>query len=206
MNNLIDKLFFRANNLDQVSQKLLQITKEKSVKKIFNAINSYSEDSEIRYVGGCVRKVIKKEIIDDIDLATNLNPKEVCEALRKNQINYYKSGINHGTITAILNEKKFEITTLRKDISTDGRHALVEFSLDWKEDASRRDFTINSIYVDGEGNIFDPYNGKKDLEEGSIRFIGNAESRIKEDYLRILRYFRFFLEHSKKNMILRLLK
>ena len=86
---------------------------------------------------------------------------------------------------------------LRKDVTTDGRHAKVEFSLDWKEDASRRDFSINSIYSDDEGNLFDPNNGKKDLEEGSINFIGDTEDRIKEDYLRILRYIRFFLNYSK---------
>ena len=141
-----------------------------------------------RYVGGCVRKVIKKEIVDDIDLATNLTPPQICEALKNKQINYYETGIEHGTITAVIDEYKFEITSLRKDVLTDGRHAEVEFSLDWKEDASRRDFTINSIYADGDGNLFDPFNGKKDLEEGNINFIGNAEKRIQEDYLRCLLY------------------
>ena len=93
---------------------------------------------------------------------------------------------------------KFEITSLREDISTDGRHAKVKFSKDWKKDASRRDFTINSIYSDGEGNLFDPFNGKKDLENGLIKFIGDPDKRIKEDYLRILRYLRFFLNYSKQ--------
>ena len=115
---------------------------------------------------------------------------------KKKQISYYETGIEHGTITAIIDEYKYEITSLRKDVSTDGRHAEVEFSLDWKEDASRRDFTINSIYADGDGNLFDPFNGKKDLEEGYINFIGNAEKRIQEDYLRILRYLRFYLNYS----------
>jgi poly(A) polymerase len=136
--------------------------------------------------------------VDDIDLATNLEPKKVCEILKKNNINCYETGIKHGTITAIIDKYKFEITTLRKDVSTDGRHAKVMFSKDWKEDASRRDFTINSIYSDGEGNLFDPHNGKKDLENGSINFIGEPEKRIKEDYLRILRYVRFFLNYSKQ--------
>ena len=98
----------------------------------------------------------------------------------------------------MINNKKFEITSLRKDISTDGRHAKVEFSNDWYEDASRRDFTINSIYADIDGNLFDPFNGKKDLENGEIKFIGEADKRIKEDYLRILRYVRFFINYSKK--------
>ena len=95
--------------------------------------------------------------------------------LKKKQISYYETGIEHGTITAVIDAYKFEITSLRKDVSTDGRHAEVEFSLDWKADASRRDFTINSIYADSDGNLFDPFNGKKDLEEGNINFIGNAE-------------------------------
>ena len=142
------------------------------------------------------KKSDKKENVDDIDLATNLTPLEVCEALKNKQISYYETGIEHGTITAIIDEYKYEITSLRKDVSTDGRHAEVEFSLDWKEDASRRDFTINSIYADGDGNLFDPFNGKKDLEEGHINFIGNAEKRIQEDYLRILRYLRFYLNYS----------
>ena len=128
---------------------------------------------------------------------------------KKNNINFYESGIEHGTITAIIDESKFEITSLREDISTDGRHANVKFSKDWKMDASRRDFTINSIYSDEDGNIFDPYEGKKDLENGSINFIGNPDKRIKEDYLRILRYLRFYTIYSKKkhqSEILKILK
>ena len=191
MKNFLDKFFSRSKNLDYISQNLKQITLTTPANKIFEAINNFSEKSEIRYVGGCVRKVIKKENVDDIDLATNLTPLEVCEALKNKQISYYETGIEHGTITAIIDEYKYEITSLRKDVSTDGRHAEVEFSLDWKEDASRRDFTINSIYADGDGNLFDPFNGKKDLEEGYINFIGNAEKRIQEDYLRIFRYYRF---------------
>ena len=196
MKNFLDKFFSRSKNLDYISQNLKQISLTTPVNKIFEAINNFSEKSEIRYVGGCVRKVIKKENVDDIDLATNLTPLEVCEALKNKQISYYETGIEHGTITAIIDEYKYEITSLRKDVSTDGRHAEVEFSLDWKEDASRRDFTINSIYADGDGNLFDPFNGKKDLEEGYINFIGNAEKRIQEDYLRILRYLRFYLNYS----------
>ncbi len=196
MKNFLDKFFSRSKNLDYISQNLKQITLTTPANKIFEAINNFSEKSEIRYVGGCVRKVIKKENVDDIDLATNLTPLEVCEALKNKQISYYETGIEHGTITAIIDEYKYEITSLRKDVSTDGRYAEVEFSLDWKEDASRRDFTINSIYADGDGNLFDPFNGKQDLEEGYINFIGNAEKRIQEDYLRILRYLRFYLNYS----------
>ena len=196
MNNFLDKIFFRSQNLDYVSKNLKDITTNTPANKIFDAINSYSENSELRYVGGCVRKVINKESIDDIDLATNLKPNEVCEALKKNQIDYYETGIEHGTITALIDKQKYEITSLRKDVVTDGRHAKIEFSSDWKEDAERRDFSINSIYSDKNGNLFDPNNGKKDLEEGLINFIGDTENRIKEDYLRILRYVRFFTNYS----------
>ena len=160
----------------------------------------------MRYVGGCVRKVIKKETVDDIDLATNLVPNEVCDALKKQNINFYETGIQHGTITAIIDDHKYEITSLRKDVSTDGRHAKVEFSSNWKEDAARRDFSINSIYSDKDGNLFDPYNGKKDLESGNINFIGDSENRIKEDYLRILRYVRFFINYSNQSHDLNIIK
>ena len=196
MNNLIDKIFFRSKNLNYINLSFENLKKETEVKKIFSAIHSFSKNSEIRYVGGCVRKIINKEKVDDIDLAVNLNPKNVCEALQKKNIRYYESGIKHGTITALLNDNKFEITSLRKDVDTDGRHAKVQFSNNWKEDAARRDFTINSIYADIDGNLFDPFNGKKDIENGKINFIGDAETRIKEDYLRILRYIRFFLNYS----------
>ena len=199
MKNLLNKIFLRSHNLDYISQRVKELTKQKFTNKIFEAINSYSSDSEIRYVGGCIRKIINREKIDDIDLATNLEPKEVCAALEKNDIKFYESGIEHGTITAIISDYKFEITSLRKDIHTDGRHAKVEFSKDWKADASRRDFTINAIYSDKDGNLFDPFNGKKDLESGFVNFIGNSDVRIREDYLRILRYLRFFLNYSKQS-------
>ena len=209
MNNFLDKIFFRSRNLDYISQNLKDITNQTPANKIFEAINNYSESSEVRYVGGCIRKVINKEVVDDIDLATNLKPNEICEALKNKDINFYETGIEHGTVTAVIDEYKYEITSLRKDVKTDGRHAKVEFSLDWKEDAARRDFSINSIYSDASGNLFDPNNGKKDLEEGLIHFIGDAEIRIKEDYLRILRYVRFFLNysnHKHKPEIIKIIK
>ena len=199
MENFLDKFFFRSSNLNYISHSLINLSKQTPAKKIFEAINTYNDISEVRYVGGCVRKIIKKDVVDDIDLATNLKPNEVCEALKKKDINFYETGLEHGTITAIIDEHKYEITSLRKDVTTDGRHANVEFSMDWKEDAARRDFSINSIYSDKEGNLFDPYDGKKDIENGIINFIGDAEDRIKEDYLRILRYIRFFLNYSKQS-------
>ena len=199
MKSLLNKIFFRSNNLDYISRNIKSLTTKTSAYKIFEAINSFSSESEIRYVGGCIRKIISKEEVDDIDLATNLDPKQVCDALKINNIKFYETGIEHGTVTAIVDKQKFEITTLREDIFTDGRHAKVKFTKNWKEDASRRDFTINSIYSDGDGNLFDPNDGKKDLENGLVIFIGDPDKRIKEDYLRIFRYIRFFVNYSKKH-------
>ena len=176
------------------SLKLLENIKEAKI--IFSYLNIIGEESKVRFVGGCVRKALCGEIIDDIDLATSLEPEEVKQKLISKNIRVVDVGLSHGTVTAILNNKKFEITTLRKDLSTDGRHANVEFMLDWEMDASRRDFTINAIYADIEGRIFDPLNGLLDLQKERIRFIGSPEERIQEDYLRILRYFRFFIQYS----------
>ena len=171
----------------------------KEAKVIFSCINEIGQETKVRFVGGCVRKTLCAEKADDIDLATTLEPNEMKERFDKANIKVIDTGISHGTITAILNQIKFEITTLRRDISTDGRHAKVEFTLDWKEDALRRDFTINAIYADAEGKIFDPLGGVSDLKNGIIRFVGLPEQRIQEDYLRILRYFRFFIQYSKIN-------
>ncbi len=197
MKDFLDKIFLRSNNFNHISLRVKELTKKTSAFKIFDAINSFSSESEIRYVGGCLRKIINKEKVDDIDLATNLEPLQTCDALKKGNINYYKTGIEHGTITAVIDNNRFEITSLREDISTDGRHAKVKFSKNWKEDAKRRDFTINSIYADQEGNLFDPFDGMSDLGIGLIKFIGETDIRVKEDYLRILRYIRFFLSYSK---------
>jgi len=197
MKNILNTFFFKSNNLKYINLAFRNLKKKIEVTKIFDAINSFSKDSEVSYVGGCVRKIINKEEVDDIDLAVNLNPSEVCQCLKNNDIEYYESGILHGTVTAIINKHKFEITSLRQDVDTDGRHAKVEFSKNWKEDASRRDLTFNSIYADIDGNLFDPFDGKKDLENGKINFIGDADKRVKEDFLRVLRYVRFYLNYSK---------
>ena len=197
MIEILNKIFLRSKNLRNLNVEFQELRKKTGIELLFKAVESYSDESEIRYVGGCVRKILKNEKVNDIDLATNLNPEQIMQVCKKKNIKFYETGLEHGTITAIINDYKFEITSLRKDLKTDGRHADVIFTNDWKEDASRRDFSINSIYSDLEGNIFDPFNGKKDLEDGKISFIGDAEKRIKEDYLRILRYIRFFLNYSK---------
>ena len=199
MKNILTKIFSPKKNLNSKEISFLEITKKTKVSEIFKAVSNYNELSEIRYVGGCVRKILNKEKFDDIDLATNLKPDEVKECLKKNNINFFETGIDHGTITARINEKNFEITSLRKDISTDGRRAVVEYTNEWTKDALRRDFTINSIYADKEGNLFDPNDGVKDLKNGKIEFIGDPEKRVKEDYLRILRYIRFFINYSKQD-------
>ena len=205
MKKIITKIF-NQKKLSEKEIAFLQIKKLTKVSKIFKAILSYNDLSDIRFVGGCVRKILNYEKFDDIDLATNLNPKQVKECLENNNINFYETGINHGTITANIEKINFEITSLRKDISTDGRHAVVEYTNDWSEDAHRRDFTINSIYADLDGNLFDPHEGSSDLKKGIVKFIGEPEKRIKEDYLRILRYVRFFLNYSKKKHQLNIIK
>ncbi len=199
MMNLFKNFLLKSKNSNSLSLEFQRLKQNTEIEKIFELIEKFSKSSEIRYVGGCVRKIINNEVVDDIDLAVNLSPEQISEILKKNNVKFYKTGFEHGTITALLNNIKFEITSLRKDVSTDGRHAKVEFNNDWYEDASRRDFTINSIYSDIYGNLYDPFNGKKDLLNGQIKFIGEAEKRIKEDYLRILRYIRFFLNYSKND-------
>jgi len=199
MKNIFKKFFEKKKIVNQKYLEFEKLKNQSEVKNVFDAISNFSSDSEIRYVGGCIRKILNNEKVDDIDLSTNIRPEETILALKKNQINFFETGIKHGTITAVINQIKFEITSLRKDINTDGRHAEVEFSKNWKEDAFRRDFTFNSIYADLDGNIFDPFNGIDDLKNGNVKFIGDANLRIKEDYLRILRYIRFFLNYSNND-------
>ncbi len=198
MKNILTTIFSSKSDLSSKEIYFLEITKTTRISDLFKVISNYNVLSEIRYVGGCVRKIINNEKFDDIDLATNLKPEQVKECLKNNNIDFFEIGIEHGTITAHIGEKNFEITSLRKDVSTDGRRAVVEFTNEWAEDALRRDFTINSIYADKEGNLFDPNDGVKDLKNGKIKFIGDPEKRVKEDYLRILRYVRFFLNYSKQ--------
>ena len=197
MRSIINKFVTGKKNKLEVNSGFSKLQNSQEIMKLFNCFSNFSDESEIRFVGGCIRKILNKEQIDDIDLATNLTPQEIKIALDKFNLKYFEPGIKHGTILSIINEKKFEITSLRKDISTDGRHAKVEFTKDWLTDASRRDFTINSIYADLDGNLFDPFEGKFDLEKGQVKFIGNPEIRIQEDYLRIMRYIRFFLNYSE---------
>lgn len=151
---------------------------------------------DIRYVGGCVRDRLNGDIPKDIDLATDASPDIQISIYQKNNFRYVETGLKHGTITVIL-DQPYEITSLRKDVSCDGRHAEVEFTTDWTTDLGRRDLTINAMSMDFDNNLFDPFNGKNDLQNGIVRFVGNPETRIREDYLRILRWFRFFGRYGK---------
>lgn len=156
-------------------------------------------DAEIRFVGGCVRDALLRQLTKkmDLDMATPLVPEKVMAILQKAGINVKPTGIDHGTVTAFGDDEKVEITTLRSDIDTDGRHATVRFGTRWEEDAARRDFTINAMYCDADGTLYDYFDGISHLKEGIVRFIGDPVARVREDYLRILRFFRFYARFGK---------
>ena len=198
MKNFLLKFIKQKNINLNTNLKFENLKKKYEIKKIFNIFSNDLNNCQIRFIGGCVRKALSNENIDDIDLAVDLTPEEVKLILENNNIKYFETGIEHGTITAKINNEKLEITSLRRDIKSYGRHADVEFTKKWYEDAARRDFSINCIYADLEGNLYDPFEGKKDLKNGKVKFIGNAENRIREDYLRVLRYIRFFLDYSNQ--------
>ena len=152
----------------------------------------YTEDKTVvRFVGGCVRKYLSGEKIDDIDVATILTTDQIKEKLKNTDLKIIDTGIKHGTVTVLSDTKKIELTTLRKDVKTDGRHAEIEYTDDWQLDSERRDFTMNAIYMDINGKIFDPQNGIVDLKNKNVKFIGDPQKRIEEDYLRIIRFIRF---------------
>jgi poly(A) polymerase len=145
-----------------------------------------------RFVGGCVRNAVMGLAADDVDIATQLLPEEVIAAAKAASLGAAPTGVEHGTVTIVCNHHGFEVTTLRRDVTTDGRRATVAFTDDWVADAMRRDFQLNALYADFEGNVFDPTEGGlQDAKTGRVIFIGEAEMRIREDFLRILRFFRF---------------
>ena len=152
---------------------------------------------ETRVVGGAVRNTLLGLPVTEVDLATTALPERVMELARKAGLKAVPTGIDHGTVTVVANGVPFEVTTLRRDVETFGRHATVAFTEDWQEDARRRDFTLNALYADSDGTVFDPLGGYEDVVSGRVRFIGDAEARIKEDYLRILRFFRFNAYYGK---------
>ena len=156
-----------------------------------------AQPDALRFVGGAVRDAFLKRPVQDVDAATTLVPQATMALLAKAGIRAIPTGIEHGTVTAVIDGKHFEITTLRRDVSTDGRHAEIEYTDDWKEDAKRRDFTINALYLSTQGELFDYFGGVEDVKKGVVRFIGDANQRIAEDYLRILRFFRFYAHYGK---------
>jgi poly(A) polymerase len=146
---------------------------------------------EVRVAGGAVRNALLGVPISDVDLATTLLPEEVTRVCKKAGFSVHPTGIDHGTVTVVNRGQPFEVTTLRLDVETDGRRAVVKFTDDWQADAMRRDFTINAMYCDAVGKIFDYTTGYLDIQRKRVRFVGDSAARIKEDYLRILRFFRF---------------
>jgi len=168
----------------------------KENKKIISILNPTNLEIHTQFVGGCVRKAIEQKLTTDIDLATVYKPEEVKKILLKNNYKVLDLAIKYGSITTFSKNYKYEITSLRKDIKPDGRHTEIQLTNNWLEDSLRRDFTINAIYCDKFGKIFDPVSGIKDLKNKKINFIGSPDLRIKEDYLRILRFIRFSLEYN----------
>ena len=174
-------------------KKVNELIKLPEVKTIFNLFNN---NQGIYLVGGCIRDTLSGKEVTDIDFAIDIDPEEVVKTLSNNNIKFYDIGIDYGTVTAVIDSKNYEITSLREDIETDGRHAKVKYTSDIKADSLRRDFTINAIYANRDGELFDFHNGIDDIENRNLKFIGSANDRVKEDYLRILRYFRFYADFS----------
>lgn len=160
--------------------------KSKSLQALFKALNR--DGGEARVVGGAVRNTLLGTAVSDVDLATTHVPQETVRLAEEAGFKPVPTGIEHGTITVVVQGHAYEVTTLRKDVETDGRHAKVAFGTDWKTDAERRDFTINALYATADGTIIDHVGGLADIETRTLRFIGDAEQRIREDYLRILRF------------------
>jgi poly(A) polymerase len=159
---------------------------------VFDALEAAGGEGCARFVGGCVRNAVLGCAVDDVDIATTLEPGAVMAALKAAKLKAIPTGVEHGTVTAVSHHQPFEITTLRRDVETDGRRAVVNFTTDWAEDAARRDFTLNALYAGRDGVVIDPLgSGLADARAGRIVFVGDAETRIREDYLRILRFFRF---------------
>lgn len=165
------------------------------VPKIIKALTSKGAD--VRFVGGCVRDALLKKPITDIDIATPLLPEAAMALLHQQGLKVVPIGLKHGTIAVYVHGKSFEITTLRRDIECNGRHAIVAFTDDWQQDAARRDFTINALSCSPEGIIHDYFGGLDDLHRGVVRFVGDPYARIEEDFLRILRFFRFSAYYAK---------
>ena len=199
----MEKLSKKITLICKIKNFFFPFYKSKDIKKLFGILEKHEElksknQQVAMFVGGCVRNFLKNENINDIDIASIFSPQEIKEKFKNSGFKIIDSGIDHGSVTVIINSSKFEITTLRKDINADGRHAEVTFIGDWEQDSKRRDFTINAIYMDKRGKIYDPQNGRHDLKKSKIRFIGESSLRIEEDYLRIIRFIRFSIHYNCK--------
>ena len=181
------------NFLKNIKSFIFPFYRNKDLKFIFKKLQEGIPEDKVaaRFVGGCVRKYLSNEKIDDIDIATILTTDQIKEKFKDTNLKVIDTGVKHGTVTIVSENHKVELTTLRKDVKTDGRHAEVEYTNSWQEDSERRDFTINAIYMDINGKLYDPQMGTVDLKNKNIKFIGDPQKRIEEDYLRILRYLRF---------------
>jgi poly(A) polymerase len=188
------------NFIKKIKRNLFPFYKNKELKFVFKTLQEGFTNDEVvaRFVGGCVRKYLTNDLIDDIDIATTLHTDEIKERFKNTNFKIVDTGVKHGTVTLVTDQFKLEITTLRKDVETDGRHAQVEYISDWHLDSERRDFTINAIYLDINGKIFDPQNGIVDLQNNNVKFIGDPQKRIEEDYLRIIRFIRFKIMYDSK--------
>jgi len=169
-----------------------------STQAVMRALEAAGGAGCARFVGGCVRNSLLGQPVDDIDIATRLRPDQTIAALKAAGLKAVPTGVEHGTVTGVSERRPYEITTLRRDVETDGRRAVVAFTEDWAEDAARRDFRLNALYADAAGTVFDPTGGGlEDAAAGRIVFVGVAETRIREDYLRILRFFRFYAWYGR---------
>lgn len=169
-----------------------------ATRRVMAALEAAGGPDCARFVGGCVRNALIGQPVDDVDIATTLTPEQTDQAIRAAGLKAAPTGLAHGTVTAIADHRPFEITTLRRDVSTDGRNATVAFTDDWAEDAARRDFRLNALYADAGGRVLDPTGeGVADALAGRIVFVGDPAARIREDYLRILRFFRFFAWYGR---------
>jgi poly(A) polymerase len=177
---------------------LPEVMRTDAVRAIFAALEARGGAGCVRFVGGCVRNVVMGHAPSDLDLATQLTPDETEAALADAGLKSVPTGKAFGTITAVVDGEPHEITSLREDVETDGRRAVVSYTTDWAKDAERRDFYLNALYADGRGEVYDPTgSGLEDARERRVRFIGQAEQRIREDYLRILRFFRFTAGYAR---------
>lgn len=189
---------FNFKIIKKIERIFFPFYKNSSLKLVFKKLQEGKSNQSLTsmFVGGCVRKYLSNEEIDDIDIATSLTTEEIKEKFKNTKFKIIESGINHGTVTLVKDKLKLEITTLRKDIKTDGRHAEIKFIDNWIEDSERRDITINAIYLDINGKIHDYQGGVEDLKKNIVKFIGDPNRRIQEDYLRIIRFLRFAIQYD----------